>query len=283
MRGLVVGASGLVGSALLRALGNTATGTYRNRPREGLVHLDAGDRSAFARVLGETDPDVIFLAAAEPNVEWCEAHPEKAREFNFAPVEAAVTAAGRARIVWYSTDYVFDGAAGPYAERDAPRPLSVYGRIKADLEHLVLEHGHTVIRTTTVFGAEAEPPKNFVLRLVGALRRGESVRVPSDQLSTPTYADDLAAASIRVADQDAGIWHVAGPDLLSRSEFALLIARLFDVPSEGIRAIPTAELHQLAQRPLRGGLTCSRFEAVFGAAGRHLDDALADLRAQLEH
>lgn len=283
VRGLVVGASGLVGAAVLRALGSAGTGTYRSRPRAGLTRLEAADCDAFAGVIASVRPDAVFLAAAEPNVEWCEAHPEEGRLLNSGPVDAALAAAGRARIVWYSTDYVFDGSSGPYAEGDPPGPLSAYGRIKAEIERRLLDGGHTVIRTTTVFGCEEAPSKNFVLRLVGALRRGEIVRIPSDQISTPTYAEDLAAASVRIAADGAGVWHVAGPDLISRSDLAVRVARAFDLPADGIHAVPTRELAQVAVRPLRGGLTCARYEAAFGRAGRRVDDALADLRALIDN
>lgn len=281
-RAIIVGASGLVGHALLEAWGEGAVGTYRTRPRRGLVPLDASDPGAVRALVERVDPTVVFFPAGEPNVEWCERHPEEARELNLAPLLATLVAARGRLVVGYSTDYVFDGAAGPYDE-DAPRgPLSVYGRIKAELEDRLIEAGGVVIRTTTVFGPEPEPPRNFVLRLVESLRRAESVRVPLDQISTPTYAPDLAAAAVRIAGAGDGIWHVAGSDLISRAALATLAAEVFGLPAALIRAVSTRDLGQSATRPLRGGLRCDRYERWFGAAPvRGTREALEDLAQRI--
>ena len=282
MRALIVGASGLVGGALLRVLGPTAVGTFRTRPGHGLIRLDASDESAFAEVLRRYRPEVIYLPAAEPNVDWCELHPEEARELNLGPIRSALRVAAGARLVGYSSDYVFDGSAGPYTEESDPRPLSVYGRVKRELEELLLGAGHTVIRTASVFGLEQVPPKNFVLRLASALRRGETVPVPRDQWSTPTFADDLGSASIRIATGLAGIWHLAGVDLMPRHEFAYQIAEVFGLAKDLVRPVPTTDLAQVARRPSRAGLKCDRFVQAFGAPARPTIEALRIFRAQVE-
>jgi len=282
VRALVVGASGLVGSALLRSIGSHAVGTYRTRQRPGLLKLDASDKSAFEAVLRRVRPDVLFMPASEPNVEWCELHPDQAQELNLAPIRAALRLAGDTRVLGYSSDYVFDGRQGPYAEDAEPRPLSVYGQVKLELEQLLVAAGHTVIRTTTVFGFELDPPKNFVLRLTASLRRGDTVLVPNDQVSTPTFADDLAAASVRVAEAESGLWHVAGPEVMARDEFANRVAEVFGLRSTLIQPVPTSELGQAAARPLRGGLLCARFLESFGPPHRPMLDALRLLRSQVE-
>lgn len=284
MRALVIGASGLVGAALLEALGPDAVGTYRTRPRTGLVQLDASDASAVKRIVVEVEPMVIFVPAAQPNVEWCEREPDAARVANLAPVRGTLAGAGRVAVVGFSSDYVFDGADGPYREGNERRPLSAYGRIKVELEDLLLADGHTVVRTTTVFGPEPAPAKNFVVRLIASLGRGERVRVPEDQISTPTYATDLAAATVRIASLDRaarGIWHLAGPDLMARHELAYLVADTFGLDRSNIDPVPTAALGQVAARPLNGGLRCDRYEERWRAPGRSIRAALEDLRARL--
>lgn len=276
MRALVIGASGVVGAAFLGVLGDDATGTYRTRPAAGLRQLDANDAPRVRALIEETQPDAVFLTAAEANVEWCEEHPGEARERNLAPLRATLDAARGVPVVTFSTEYVFDGAAGPYREQDAVRPISEYGRIKLEVERIALAGGATVVRTTTVYGDEAEPAKNFALRLIASLRRGERVRVPTDQISTPTYAPDLAAASARVTAR-GGVWHIAGPELMSRDVFARAIARAFALDEALIEAVPTSALGQRAPRPLRAGLVCERYEREHGAAARRVADALNDL------
>lgn len=282
MRGLVIGGSGLVGSALLRRLGPDGVGTYRTRPRPGLRPLDAGDPDAVRRLVASVGPDVIFFPAANANVDACEREPEAAARENLEPLRATLAAAGHVPVVAYSSDYVFDGRSGPYAE-DAPvSPISVYGRLKVELERLVMDAGGTIIRTTGVFGWEEPPAKNFVLRLAASLARGERARVPNDQIANPTYADDLAAASLEIAqDASGGLWHVAGADLLARDAFARLVAEAFGADPGLIDGVPTSALGQAAQRPLRGGLTCRRYRERFGATPvRPVRGALAAVRAR---
>lgn len=284
MRALVVGASGLVGGALLRKLGDPAVGTYHERHRPGLTHLDVRDGSEVADVLGRAAPDVIFYPAANANVDWCERNPAAAEEANFLPVYVIQRVAPRTPIVAYSSDYVFDGRTGPYVETDAVAPLSVYGRLKAKLEDFVLGSGGTIVRSTGIFGWEPPPAKNFVLRLVASLRKGARVRLPSDQVATPTYVDDLALASIELARTGArGIWHVAGPDLLSRAALGRLVADVFGLDARHIEEVLTSDLAQPAARPLRGGLLSGRYAKRFGRPPvRDARAALMDLRTLVE-
>lgn len=284
MRALVIGASGLVGGALLRRLGPGSVGTYRSNARPGLVSLDAADGRAVRALMGSVRPEVVFFPAGDPDVERCERDEAEARRANLGPLRAALEAVRDVPFVAYSSDYVFDGTAGPYAE-DAPvSPLSAYGRIKVELERLVLERGGTVIRPTGIFGLEAPPARNFVSRLVASLRRGERARVPNDQVANPTYVEDLAEASVEIARSgDGGIWHVAGADLLARDAFARVIAEVFGLDGALVEGVSTRELGQLARRPLAGGLRCGRYEARFGGPPvRPVRAALAAFRAQLE-
>jgi dTDP-4-dehydrorhamnose reductase len=230
-------------------------------------------------LLREVKPEVVFFPAAEPNVDWCEVETDAAYRANVAPAIQALetTSSMNAKFVFFSSDYVFDGAAGPYDETAATAPLSAYGRQKLEVEKRVLDAGATVVRTTTVFGSEQPPGKNFVLRVVAKLRAGEAVTVPSDQFSTPTWAEDLARGTIAAA-QHPGIWHVAGPDYLSRDRFAVLIADVFGLDASLIRPVLTSELHQAARRPMRGGLRTDKLRQLSGIVFSSTREALGRLR-----
>jgi dTDP-4-dehydrorhamnose reductase len=282
MTSLIIGASGLVGGALLRALGATAVGTYRSRPLAGLRQLDVTNTDAVGHVLRDVRPQVVYFPAAEPNVDWCETHPSEAHATNVAPALAALDAVKRsgARFVFFSTDYVFDGQSGPYAETDAVNPRSVYAKHKRLVEESVLDTGDTVVRTTTVYGREIAPGKNFVLRMVARIRAGETVTAPSDQVSTPTWADELAIAVVAVADR-GGIWHVAGPDLVARDDFARHVARVFALDEGRVKSVTTAELRQAAPRPLLGGLRTSKLNTETGITLLPLHAALKRFRDSL--
>jgi len=283
-RALVVGASGQVGGALCRVLPDAA-GTYRSRPAPGLRQLDASDAVAFRRALDETGARVVFYPAAEPNVDWCESHPAEAEDANLGPFRVALGVAAErdAFFVAYSSDYVFDGENGPYAETDPVSPISVYGRIKVRIEQEAIAAGAAVVRTTVVFGFERGEPRNFVLRLVRSLANGESVRVPTDQVGTPTYADDLATASGAIGGARAtGVWNVAGPERMSRVELARRTAAAFDLRAWLIEPVSTAALGQVARRPLSSGLRIDKLRERFGITMRSVDAGLADLRAIID-
>jgi dTDP-4-dehydrorhamnose reductase len=256
-RHLVIGASGQVGEHLLRALGDEGTGTYFENPVDGLRRLDARDADAVLALLRELCTEVVYLTASEPNVDLCEREPEATADINVGSAEAAAEAcrAAGARLVFFSTDYVFDGQNGPYGEEDEPRPLSEYARQKLTGERLALAvPGSLVIRTAVVHGWERQR-KNFVVRLIEGNRRGDRWRVPDDQIGSPTYAPNLADAVVALARDGAeGVFHVAGPQPASRFEFALEVANVFGLDETLIEPAATADLSQVAPRPLNAAL-----------------------------
>lgn len=268
----------MVGSALLRALPPGTVGTYRTRAVEGLRQLDACDAASVQRLVEELRPTVVYFPAADPNVDWCEQHPDDAWHANVEPALGALRCvrAADAQFVFFSSDYVFDGRDGPYDEEAEVAPLSVYGRQKRDVEVHVLEAGGTVVRTTTVFGEEHPPGKNFVVRLVARLQAGETATIPADQFATPTWSDELARGVVAVGDAP-GIWHVAGPDFMVRTEFARLIAEVFGCDQSLIRPVSTETLHQAARRPMRAGLKTDKLRRSKSVALLPTRDALQRL------
>ena len=171
-----------------------------------------------------------------------------------------------ATLVQFSTDYIFDGLNGPYDEHAAANPISAYGLQKLIAEHLVLQRARRalIVRTTVVYGPEPQG-KNFIYRLLAALRRGREVAVPADQIGTPTYAPVLADAVFDLLLTEArGVVNVAGRQLVSRDEFARETARTFGEDPGLVRAVETVELGQAAPRPLRAGLRAESTERRLG-------------------
>lgn len=286
MRAVVVGGSGQIGGWLLRILaerGHEAVGTYATVPFDGLVPLDASHLAESAAWLRGQGADVVFYPAGFTWVDGCERDPQRARSANVTePLNLARAAEETgARFVAFSTDYVFDGAAGPYAETDPPNPLSVYGRAKLEAERALGDTALT-LRTTWVYGPERQG-KNFAYQVVKALHEKGELVCPSDQFSTPSYGPDVARAAVLLAEQGAsGIVHVAGPEFLGRVEFARALAREFGLDPARIVGRPTAELGQGAPRPLRGGLRTERLNGLLpDFRMRPLDATLADFRARL--
>jgi dTDP-4-dehydrorhamnose reductase len=269
VRALVIGASGQVGAKLverLEARGHETTGTYAQHPVEGAWPLDIADPAAVEHVIAFIRPDWVFCPGALTHVDYCEEHPEEAFAINRDGPLLAARMAKRvgAGFVYYSTDYVFDGACGPYGEDDPPNPLSQYGRSKLEGERAVLDahRRSVVIRTTWVYGPDRQE-KNFVYQVIRACRNATPMRVPADQISSPTYAEDLAAASVELAERDlSGIYHVAGEQSLDRHAFAVAVCEMFGLEDARLDAVLTAALGQRARRPLRAGLRIDKARSV---------------------
>jgi len=289
MRALVIGGSGQVGAALekiLVARGHTAVATHHQVARPGTIHLDVRDAAAIARVITDVEPDVIFCPAGLTVVDFCEDHPDEAFEANCeAPARAAALAAERsAAFVFFSTEYVFDGRAGPYAEDDPVAPLSVYGRSKLDGERAVMAANvrSLVVRTTVVYGEEPQG-KNFIYQLRRRAAAGETSKVPADQRSSPTFNVDLATATVELVERATrGVVHVAGPSVIDRYAFARMACDVFELDTRLVVPVATADLQQRAARPLNAGLRIDRVRRQITTPLHDPAAGLAAMRATLE-
>lgn len=286
MNALVIGASGLLGSALVRALeraGIEAAGTYRSQPVRDARALDVTDRDAVRSCLEAIRPDVIFLPTnVRGGVDYCEDHPDEVRALIVGGVEHVLDArpAGSV-IVYYSSDYVFDGRGGPYSEEDTPSPINVYGRAKLEGERAARRADrHIIIRTTSVFGWHATS-RNFAMQVAERLEAGGRLAVPNDQWGNPTLADYLAEASVRLVQMDfTGTVNVVGRDRMPRSTFAQRLAKAMALDPRLIDAVPTSALNQRAPRPLDAGLRTAKLESLLGTEAMPLDEAVKRFRRQ---
>ncbi|HCC48853.1 MAG TPA: NAD(P)-dependent oxidoreductase [Elusimicrobia bacterium] len=279
MKALIIGASGQVGSALSSLCVRRKIEVYgTSRKGQGFLYLDLAAPETIAPVFEKSAPDLVLLCAAQTHVDGCERDPARARAVNAEgpALVAAECAKAGAQLVYFSTEYVFDGAAGPYGEDDGPDPVSVYGRTKLEGERACLAvPGALAARTTVVYSHDPDSD-NFVMQLISSHRAGAKLRVATDQYSTPTYAPELAAAVLDLAGKGAaGIFNVAGPDCLSRYEFALKACGAFGFDPAFLEPRLTAELGQVAARPLRAGL---KTEKLARELGRGLPPAEESLR-----
>ena len=286
-RFLVIGASGLVGRCLtdrLRKHGAFVVGTYASRPGAQLRRLDIMDPSQIGACLAETRPQAIFLTAALTHVDYCEDHGEEARRINvLGPCRVAEHARREgAKLVFYSTEYVFDGVDGPYDEEATPNPMSVYGRTKLEAENAILQivPEALILRTTVVFGWDPES-KNFAMQIYDRVQRGLEITVPHDQLGSPTWVGFLADVSLRLVEQGvSGIVNVVGKDIVPRTEFARALIKLFGGKPERVIPVSTASLRQKAARPLRGGLQTGKLRELLGQEPISLEESLQRLKLE---
>jgi len=288
MRALVIGASGQVGGALMKALkarGHEATGTYRSFPIEGYVRLDLNDSQSVQALVERERPDWIFCTAGMTNADACEEQPEAARrEIVGGPL--GIARLGQkigAGFVFYSSAYVFDGKSGPYAEEHAPSPINIYGKCKYEAEKIIqseLERW-VIVRTVVVYGPEAQG-KNFAYQVLRAARSSTKIAVPVDQVSNTTYNEDLALASVELTERNiSGLYHLAGSDDKDRYSLGRLICEIFGFDSGFLEPRRTTEINQRAPRPLLAGLVTSRAQRELKTVMRAAREGLIQMKHEL--
>jgi dTDP-4-dehydrorhamnose reductase len=267
-RSLVVGAAGQVGQQLVKTIGGRNAIRAGRTPRDGWHQIDLAalpdSTEAIDRILDTEDIQAVYCVGGATDVERCETDTEWAMKTNHLGPALLAKRCAHIPFVYFSTEYVFDGRNGPYTEISAKNPISVYGLSKSLGEDAIL-NAHPaalIIRTTVVYGEDLGG-KNFLYSLRRNLSSGQAMSVPNDQLSTPTYNRDLAAAAVAlVQTSQHGIFHVVGPELLSRYDFAIIAGEQMALDTSKITGVPTSALKQKAPRPLRAGLLIDKLQRV---------------------
>lgn len=263
MRYLIAGATGQLGRALVAQLDDEVVWSGSSS------ELDVRNEDDVARVVRGARPDVVINAAAWNDVEGAESDPDACFAVNAGgPLHLARAAsAAAALLVHISSDYVFDGSQQtPYTEDDCPRPLSVYGSSKLAGEHIVRASGcpHLVVRTSALYGVGGSRAKggSFVERILERARSGEELKVVDDQVVSPTYAPDLAAALDQLVRAGArGLYHVTNAGSCTWHSFAVRILKEAGI-AVPVEEIHTRELGARARRPAHAILSKERFESL---------------------
>ena len=285
---LITGARGQIGSALQA----TAPGTWEIVPC-GSDELDVTRGDAARAVMARERPTVVIHAAAYTDVDSAEREVERAEAVNAAGpanVAAAASEVG-ARMIYISTDFVFDGSLGrPYVPEDHARPLSVYGRTKLAGERAVLDRGGVsslVVRTAWVYSAHG---RNFVRTMLALMKTQSSVGVVSDQVGTPTWARPLAQALWSAAEQPelGGIVHWTDAGVASWYDFAVAVQEEALAGGLLTRAVPirplrTAEFPRPARRPPYSVLDKTTGWRALGGPAAHWRSNLRCMLERLPH
>ncbi len=273
MRIVVTGAAGLLGrevAAEARARGHDVVGLDR-------AALDVTDEALVRRELPQLRPEAVVHCAGYSAVDRAEAEPDRASRLNRDGARNVARAAAEigARILYVSTDYVFDGRKRtPYLPDDAPGPLSVYGRTKLEGEQVVREVAPDclVVRTSWLYAGTS----GFVPAILRRAEQGERLRVVDDQRGRPTWAPDAASAMLDLLARGVrGIWHVAGGGECTWLELAREAVRLRGLSVE-IDAISTSQFGSAALRPAYSVLDLSATEALLGRSMTDWRVALAE-------
>ena len=268
----IIGASGLVGSNCLRHFteqGWNVKGSYFSFPTANCVFfntLDLAHPDNFDLI--NWKPNIIVHCGALTHVDYCEQHPEESYEKTVQSTLNIISLAKAcdAKLVYLSTDYIYDGAKGPYQEVAAINPISVYGKHKLLAEERVLELANSlVIRITNVYGDE-ERGKNFIARIIQQCKDAQhlTLKLPIDQYATPTNAMDIAKAMyLLLKDEHKGVFNIGSTDYMNRVALALRVLKYFPEASYELIPLSTAQLQQAAARPLLGGFISTKFHQLY--------------------
>ena len=277
---VIVGAGGRLGAALGREYQRDYDVTSFER-----MQLDLGQLDRVRSALSKAKFDLLINCAALTNVDYCESHREEAFVVNAeAPrLLAEIANEKSAKLVHFSTDYVFDGKkTDPYVEEDKAIPLSVYGESKLEGERRVLEVSsqHLVVRLSWVFGPDKP---SFIDQIIQRARENDVVTAVADKFSAPTYTIDVANWLRLAIDKNAnGILHLAnngGCSWQEWAQYAVDVCRNLRIPlkAERVGAVSLADMRSfVAQRPVHTVLSTAKFTALTGAQPRHWREAVAE-------
>jgi len=272
---LVIGASGQVGNVLYNLLKEkhyNTIGTGCANLNSNLIKLDVKDKEAFNKIYLEYKPLYIYYVSSYNNVDECEKNSDHSRNINVFGFNNLIEIAEKnwwreIHIAYFSTDYVFDGKAGPYIVDNIPNPIQEYGKQKFICERLLIERkglgSDVIIRTNMVYGFDPQK-KNYNSRLHNCLERGETWEALSDEYVTPTFNKTLAERAIALLEHNAieegncKTYHVAGKEITTRYQFSVDYAKVYGFDLKLIKPIFVNDVKRIAKRPIYGGLKCTK-------------------------
>ena len=283
-RVLLVGGSGMLGSNIV--VSNPGFELYPTYLRNPIAHpralpLDITDRDGVLKRVEAIRPDAIVHAGGMTKPTDCEKEPALAHRVNVEGTAHLVEAARGvgARFIFLSSDLVFDGSAERYDEDSPTHPLSVYGHTKVEGEELVRagSNDFAIVRTTVMYGWSSRYTESMAEWILRGLQEGQALHMYHDQYRQFILINDLVAAIFELIQMETPLNEtilVAGPELLSRYEFAQRLARTFGLPEAGIRSISFDSTPQAAFTPKRLRLDTSKAARLLKTPLRGIDDGL---------
>lgn len=293
MKILITGGTGLLGEALIATAGEQRRLTvahvrdYEVR-RAGVDYFltDVRDFWKFADLFAEHHFDVVIHAAGIANVDYVERHFDEGWRSNVIGTQNIVDLARKTnvRLVYISSNAVFDGKSAPYKEDDPTNPINKYGQIKVECEGIVRQQcpEALIVRPILMYGwqrPEARP--NPVTWMIERLQRGETSCLVTDVYENPLWSYQCAEAIWRAIElEKTGIFHIAGKDIVNRYEFARMIAREFNLDASLIYPVDSSFFPTIAPRPRNTSFLTERMQAELGMAPLSLAEGLRRMRAE---
>lgn len=266
---LITGISGFVGHHFIAKVHSNRQlfGTYHQHEVQfadiPCYSLNITDTDAFVALLEEVKPDTVIHLAALSNPNYCENHPENCREVNSAATFHLITACQNLGIhfIFASTDLVFDGKNAPYTEKQATNGIMTYGMDKAKTEHLaelMYPNKVTIARLPLQYGW-CETAPNFLTNWVNTLKAGNTIKAFTDEYRTAAWAGDVVDGLLLLAEKEAkGIWHLGGPERMSRYDFAIELTKILNVDPALVIPVLQKDIEMAAARPADVSLNSER-------------------------
>lgn len=269
-RVLVTGGNGFLGEktcAVFRDAGAKVSGTSRSGSG-GMLKMEMTDGKSIAEAVKKAKPDVVIHTAANKDNDFCESNRKQVHAINTEGTAALAGACRErgARMVYVSTEYVFDGRKGsPYSEEDKTSPVNYYGTTKAEGERAVLAEleDALIVRPGILYGFNnADDKTNFVWWALNEMKNGRAVKGFTDQVFCPVLIDDVAEAMLAlIRKEKAGIYHVTGGECLTRHEFLVKGAKVFGFSPALVKRSTWAESGRIANKPSKLVLDIGKLHA----------------------
>ena len=288
---LIIGANGFTGRRILNDLSakpiyNVTGCSLRDDicPGKGyrFVRTDIRDTDAVQRLFNESQPDIVINTSALSVPDYCETHHAEAEATNVTAVETISHACEQygSRFIHLSTDFVFDGKSNQlYKEEDEASPVNYYGVTKLKAEKVVADccSNYAIVRVVVVYGKALTGQHGNILQLVAnRLRKGETIRVVSDQWRTPTFVGDISEGVEKLMFHSSnGIYHICGNECLTIAEIAYRVADFLKLDRSLIEPVTTEEMQEATPRPRFSGLSIEKAKTELGYNPHTLEEGMA--------
>ena len=285
---IVTGANGLLGQHLVTALVKFGYGMLALGKGECRINgftgkyldLDITDGVAVREVIVSHKPDLIIHAAAMTNVDECEKDKQECYNVNVTATRFLIDAAKevQSKIIYLSTDFVFDGMTGPYKEEDIMSPVNYYGSTKVAAEKAIMESDlrWAIVRTVLVYGQTVEGTRTNIINWVkSSLEQGKHIKVVSDQFRTPTFVDDLVIGIMLLIEKNLdGIFHISGREEMTPYDMAIETAKFLKLDESLIEKVDSSSFSQAGLRPAKTGFRIDKARKELGYEPRGFRESL---------
>jgi dTDP-4-dehydrorhamnose reductase len=299
MKILILGRFGKVGNAIKKVLANNSkyelysfsqlTQSNKNNWDSSCIDLNILDFNKLLKQIHSLKPDIVINSAAFTNVDDSEINKDLCFRLNTKLPEILLSAVQdiNCRFIHISTDYIFDGNSGPYAEDSPSNPINYYGFTKNEGEKALLSYNYdklAIVRTNFLYSTFDLEIGTFINNSILKMIKGDNIAAVNSLWTTPVTTEDIALGINEIIKQDyRGIINFSGSDYLNRYEIAKMIASIFDFPEKLIDKINIEEINFIAKRPLKAGLQNHKAQNELKCTFRSLEDGLKIIKNQLQY